>query len=83
MAPNSRFPAWCCDRIFFIFFDCSNFGNNFVNFIIMEKVDEIKSSNKKQRVSAHSHVKGLGLNEEGNAIIDSFGLIGQTEARKV
>ena len=32
------------------------------------KIDEVKSTVKTQRISAHSHVKGLGLNEAGTAI---------------
>ena len=32
------------------------------------KIDEVKSTVKTQRISAHSHVKGLGLNEEGKPV---------------
>ncbi|OQR75244.1 ruvB helicase 1-like [Tropilaelaps mercedesae] len=47
------------------------------------KVDEIKySSAKAQRVAAHSHVKGLGLDEQGNAIPQAAGLVGQKLARE-
>ncbi|MFH4982640.1 hypothetical protein AB6A40_009349 [Gnathostoma spinigerum] len=28
------------------------------------KIDEVKSTAKKQRIAAHSHVKGLGLDPE-------------------
>lgn len=49
----------------------------------MSKMEEFASSNKKQRIAAHSHIKGLGLNEEGNVMNDSYGLVGQNEARKV
>lgn len=49
----------------------------------MIKTEEIKNTTKQQRISSHSHIKGLGLNEEGNAVNDSCGLIGQFDARKV
>lgn len=50
----------------------------------MFKVDNIKQNNdKQQRISTHSHIKGLGLNAEGNVSNDSCGLIGQHQARKV
>ena len=32
------------------------------------KIEEVKSTVKTQRISAHSHVKGLGLNETGEAV---------------
>lgn len=32
------------------------------------KIEEVKSTVKTQRISAHSHVKGLGLTETGEAI---------------
>jgi len=31
------------------------------------KIEEVKSTTKTQRVATHSHVKGLGLNEDGSA----------------
>lgn len=47
------------------------------------KVDEIKcNSAKTQRVAAHSHVKGLGLDEQGAAIPQAAGLVGQKTARE-
>merc|ERR1712045_518145 len=46
------------------------------------KIDEVKSTVKTQRISAHSHVKGLGLNEAGEAIIAASGLVGQAQARE-
>ena len=32
------------------------------------KIEEVKSTVKTQRISAHSHVKGLGLSETGEAV---------------
>ena len=46
------------------------------------KIDEVKSTVKTQRISAHSHVKGLGLNEAGEAITAASGLVGQGQARE-
>lgn len=47
------------------------------------KIEEVKSSAKTQRVSGHSHIKGLGLDENGVAIQSAAGLVGQTCAREV
>nr|CAG4645478.1 EOG090X04OZ [Lynceus sp. MCZ IZ 141354] len=46
------------------------------------KIEEVKSTIKTQRISAHSHVKGLGLDESGNAIQIASGLVGQEQARE-
>merc|ERR1711899_243739 len=46
------------------------------------KIDEVKSTVKTQRISTHSHVKGLGLNEAGEAIPAASGLVGQAQARE-
>lgn len=47
------------------------------------KVEEVKSTVKTQRISAHSHIKGLGLDENGFAIQSAAGLVGQEQAREV
>ena len=47
------------------------------------KIEEVKSASKSQRVSAHTHVKGLGLDDNGEAINLSAGLVGQQTAREV
>lgn len=47
------------------------------------KVEEVKSTVKTQRISAHSHIKGLGLDETGYAILMAAGLVGQEVAREV
>ncbi|OXA37636.1 ruvB-like helicase 1 [Folsomia candida] len=46
------------------------------------KIEEVRSTAKAQRISAHSHVKGLGLEENGSAIPQAAGLVGQEEARE-
>ena len=45
------------------------------------KIDEVKSTAKTQRISAHSHVKGLGLGEGGEAAKAAGGMVGQEQAR--
>jgi len=47
------------------------------------KIEEVKSTTKTQRIAAHSHVKGLGLDEEGKALPTAAGLVGQEDAREV
>lgn len=46
------------------------------------KIEEVKSTTKTQRIAAHTHVKGLGLNESGTAIPIASGLVGQEAARE-
>jgi RuvB-like protein 1 len=47
------------------------------------QIEEIRSTTKTQRIAVHTHVKGLGLNEKGEAISVSAGLVGQEKAREV
>ena len=47
------------------------------------KIEEVKSTTKTQRIATHSHVKGLGLDENGFAIQSAAGLVGQELAREV
>ncbi|XP_014727309.1 PREDICTED: ruvB-like 1 [Sturnus vulgaris] len=46
------------------------------------KIEEVKSTSKTQRIAAHSHVKGLGLDESGAAKPAGAGLVGQENARE-
>merc|ERR1712087_235615 len=46
------------------------------------KIEEVKSTTRAQRVATHSHVKGLGLNEDGTAAEVGAGLVGQEKARE-
>ncbi|XP_014789581.1 ruvB-like 1 [Octopus bimaculoides] len=46
------------------------------------KIEEVKSNSKSQRIASHSHVKGLGLDENGYAIQSAAGLVGQELARE-
>lgn len=45
------------------------------------KIDEVRST-KSQRISSHSHVKGLGLTDNGTPLSSGAGLVGQKEARE-
>lgn len=47
------------------------------------KIEEVKSTTKTQRIASHSHIKGLGLDEAGNAKQSASGLVGQETAREV
>ncbi|XP_031627901.1 ruvB-like helicase 1 [Contarinia nasturtii] len=46
------------------------------------KIEEVKSTVRTQRIAAHSHIKGLGLDENGVPIEVAAGLVGQTTARE-
>merc|ERR1712093_368545 len=46
------------------------------------KIEEVKSTTKAQRVAVHTHVKGLGLDEDGLASSNASGFIGQASARE-
>eukprot|EP00929_Paragymnodinium_shiwhaense_P003260 TRINITY_DN1036_c0_g2_i1.p1 TRINITY_DN1036_c0_g2~~TRINITY_DN1036_c0_g2_i1.p1 ORF type:complete len:456 (+),score=152.41 TRINITY_DN1036_c0_g2_i1:131-1498(+) len=46
------------------------------------KIEEVVSTTKTQRIASHSHIKGLGLNEDGSAMPICAGLVGQEKARE-
>lgn len=46
------------------------------------RIEEVKSTTKTQRIAAHTHVKGLGLDDAGNALPIASGLVGQEKARE-
>ncbi len=48
----------------------------------MPAIEEVKPSREFKRVSAHSHITGLGLDENGRAKFVGDGLVGQVEARE-
>lgn len=47
------------------------------------KIEEVKSTVRTQRIAAHSHIKGLGLDENGEPLQIGAGLVGQKSAREV
>lgn len=46
------------------------------------KIEEVQSTTKAARVAAHTHIKGLGLDEAGRALSAGSGLVGQEKARE-
>ncbi|CAD8044469.1 unnamed protein product [Paramecium primaurelia] len=48
----------------------------------MMKIEEVKSTTKTQRIAHHSHIKGLGLQEDGTALENGSGMVGQQIARE-
>jgi hypothetical protein len=47
------------------------------------KIEEVQSTTKTQRIAVHTHIKGLGLDENGVALPIASGLVGQEKAREV
>ena len=47
------------------------------------KIEEVQSTTKTARIAAHTHIKGLGLDEQGRALPMASGLVGQEKAREV
>lgn len=47
------------------------------------KIEEVKSTVRTQRIAAHSHIKGLGLDDAGIPLDMGAGLVGQQAAREV
>ena len=50
---------------------------------MLSQIEEVQSTTKAQRVALHTHVKGLGLKENGDAMGVGAGLVGQEKAREV
>lgn len=46
------------------------------------KIEEVQSTTKAARVAVHTHIKGLGLAEDGAALPMGSGLVGQEKARE-
>ncbi|KAK1559810.1 hypothetical protein Q3G72_018536 [Acer saccharum] len=46
------------------------------------KIEEVQSTAKKQRIAAHTHIKGLGLEPNGTVMALATGFVGQAEARE-
>ncbi len=46
------------------------------------KIEEVQSTARHQRVAAHTHIKGLGLDSRGNALLIGTGMVGQEKARE-
>lgn len=48
----------------------------------MVQINEIKGSSRESRTAAHTHIKGLGLDDAGMARQVEGGFVGQTQARE-
>lgn len=46
------------------------------------RIEEVASTQKTQRVATHTHIKSLGLREDGSAIPMAAGFVGQEQARE-
>lgn len=46
------------------------------------KIEEVVSTTKTQRVATHTHIKGLGLSENGSALQAASGFVGQEQVMK-
>ena len=56
---------------------------DFPNLLILKVSEQNSGKQKSRRIVAHSHIKGLGLDESGKAIPIDSGLVGQEKAREV
>lgn len=45
-------------------------------------VEQVASVAKRQRVATHTHIKGLGLDNDGHATASAAGWVGQEQARE-
>lgn len=43
------------------------------------RIEEVASTTKSQRVATHTHIKGLGLGEDGTAAMLASGFVGQEQ----
>ena len=48
----------------------------------MVEIREVREFRTLRRIGAHSHIRGLGLDEKGKAMFTGDGLVGQVEARE-
>jgi RuvB-like protein 1 (pontin 52) len=49
----------------------------------MVNLSEVKGNSRENRTAAHTHIKGLGLRNDGTAETSGNGFVGQTAAREV
>ena len=49
----------------------------------MVTISEVKGNSRENRTAAHTHIKGLGLRNDGYAETSSAGFVGQVAAREV
>ncbi|CAG8449514.1 6130_t:CDS:2 [Ambispora gerdemannii] len=46
------------------------------------RISEVKSTTREQRIASHTHIKGLGLRDDGRAHAQADGFVGQDSARE-
>lgn len=46
------------------------------------RIEEVASTTKSQRVATHTHIKGLGLADNGEALQVAAGFVGQVLSRR-
>ena len=46
------------------------------------RIEEVASTAKAQRVATHTHIKGLGIRDDGVAVPMAAGFVGQEQARE-
>jgi RuvB-like protein 1 (pontin 52) len=46
------------------------------------KIEEVASADAAQRIATHTHIKGLGVRDDGTVIPVAAGLVGQEAARE-
>ena len=49
----------------------------------MVTISEVKGNSRENRTAAHTHIKGLGLRNDGYAETNGAGFVGQVAAREV
>lgn len=49
----------------------------------MVQISEVKGNTRDSRTAAHTHIKGLGLRQDGTAERQAGGFVGQVAAREV
>ncbi len=49
----------------------------------MVNISEVKGNSRENRTAAHTHIKGLGLRQDGTAEVSGNGFVGQVAAREV
>jgi hypothetical protein len=90
---KSASPAQFVIHSLFPLPDCDSDPRSFTNFTVfstapqgtasMVQISEVKGNSRDNRTAAHTHIKGLGLNINGEAETQAAGFVGQATAREV
>jgi RuvB-like protein 1 (pontin 52) len=52
------------------------------SWLVNMRIEEVASTTKTQRIATHTHIKGLGLQENGEPHPMAAGFVGQEQARE-